>query len=201
MNTSKLFIALLLTSSYVFAEDGKFYIGASGGQADYDSKITGLTGTSKLDEEDTAWKIYTGYRWENNFGLEIQYADFGEVSISGNNGDQFTDGKGTALVFAINNAKIYSEVKSYGIAASYSFPLHENFSLFGKAGIHRWDLETADNASGSYPDEDGTEPFGGLGAEFSYENFALRVEYERYKIDSDDIDDIDFASAGLTVSF
>ena len=52
MNISKLFIALLLTSSSVFAEDGKFYIGASGGRADIETGVSGTTGTANLDEED-----------------------------------------------------------------------------------------------------------------------------------------------------
>ena len=201
MKTSKLLIALLLTSSSVFAEDGKFYIGASGGKSYVDGKISALTGTANEDDDDTAWKIYTGYQWDNNFGIELHYADLGDYALSGNNGDTFVDATGTTFTFIANGVKLTEEVISYGASLTYSVPLMDTgFFVPLKVGFHHWDIDYADDLTGSGEDDNDLTYGVGLAYEFN-ENFAIRAEYERFQLDSDDIDDIDLVTAGLTVSF
>ncbi|MDC1281181.1 porin family protein [Methylophilaceae bacterium] len=194
------FIAALLfaLTTQVYAEGG--YVGISGGKLNTESSITGLTGTASLneDEDDTGYKLFAGYRASNNFGVELHYADLGEASISGNNGDTFISA-GDTYTFIVDGAKIAQETKSYGVAATYALPLNDNFSLLGKIGFHRWDAESSE---GSSFDEDGTEPFYGIGASYQVnENVAIQAEFERFQIDSIDIDDIDLLSVGLAFHF
>ena len=150
-------VALLFAlTTQVYAEGG--YAGIAGGMLNSESSVTGLIGTASLDEDedDTGYKLFAGYRASNNFGVELHYADLGEISLSGNNGDTFTRGNGAAYQFTANGVKIVQETKSYGVAATYALPLNDNFSLLGKIGFHRWDIE---NSLGSSLDDDGTEPF------------------------------------------
>ena len=193
-------VALLFAlTTQVYAEGG--YVGIAGGMLNSESSVTGLIGTASLDEDedDTGYKLFAGYRASNNFGVELHYADLGEISLSGNNGDTFTRGNGAAYQFTANGVKIVQETKSYGVAATYALPLNDNFSLLGKIGFHRWDIE---NSLGSSLDDDGTEPFYGIGASYQVnENVAIQAEFERFQIDSDDIDDIDLLSVGLAFHF
>ena len=194
------FIAALLfaLTTQVYAEGG--YVGIAGGKLNAESSVTGLTGTASLneDEDDTGYKLFAGYRASNNFGVELHYADLGEASLSGNNGDTFISA-GDTYTFTVDGAKIVQETKSYGVAATYALPLNDSFSLLGKIGFHRWDIE---NSEGSSFDEDGTEPFYGIGASYQVnENVAIQAEFERFQIDSIDIDDIDLLSVGLAFHF
>ena len=194
MKLQSLLIALMFALTTQVHAEG-MYVGLSGGQADYDTAVTQLTGTAQLDDEDTAYKLFAGYRASNNFGVEFHYADLGEVSLSGNTGDTFIRGNGSALAFIVDGGKVAQEAKSYGVAATYALPLNDSFSLLGKIGFHRWDIE---NSS----DEDGTEPFYGIGASYQVnDNIALQAEFERLQIDSIDVDDIDLLSVGLAFHF
>ncbi len=203
MNNYKLFVvSLLLMSPSLFAEDGKFYIGASGGKADIETGVSGTTGTANLDEDDTGWKVYGGYKWENNFGIEFNYADFGEASLSGNNGDTFVFA-GDTYAFTANGVNIDLEGTTFGLGLTYSLPVIEDtFYIDAKVGAHRWDADmtvSADSAGSVSLSDDGTDPFYGLGLTYQItKEVAARVEFERYEFDEDDVD---YASAGLTFSF
>ena len=197
------FIAALLfaLTTQVYAEGG--YVGIAGGMLNSESSTTGFTGTATLneDEDDTGYKLFAGYRASNNFGVELHYADLGEISLSGNTGDRFIS-NGSTYEFVANGVKIIQETKSYGVAATYTFPINDSFSFSGKIGMHAWELETNFSTGGSVADEDGTEPFYGIGASYQVnENVGVRAEFERFQIDSEDIDDIDLFSVGLTFNF
>ena len=200
INSAILSLAIISTS--VFAEDGKFYIGASGGRVDVETGVSGTTGTANLDEDDKGWKVYAGYKWENNFGIELNYADFGEASLSGNNGDTFVY-QGTTYTFTANGVNIDLEGTTFGIGLTYSLPLIEDtFYIDAKVGAHTWDAEmtiSADAAGNVSLSDDGTDPFYGLGLTYQItKEFGARVEFERYEFDEEDVD---YASAGLTFSF
>ncbi|EAV46766.1 OmpA/MotB [Methylophilales bacterium HTCC2181] len=192
------FIAALLfaLTTQVYAEG--VYVGIAGGKLNTETSVTGLTGTASLneDEDDTGYKLFAGYRASNNFGVELHYADLGEASLSGNIGDTFIS-NGVTYGFTANGVKIVQETKSYGAAATYALPLNDSFSLLGKIGFHRWDIEDSQGF-----DEDGTEPFYGIGASYQVnENVAIQAEFERFQIDSIDVDDIDLLSVGLAFHF
>ena len=203
MNTSKFLLgSLLVFSASVFAEEGKFYVGASGGKADIETGVSGTTGTANLDEDDTGWKVYAGYKWDNNFGLEFNYANFGEASLSGNNGDQFVL-DGATYEFTANGVNIDLEGTTFGLALTYSLPvIDDTFFIDAKVGAHSWDADmtvSADAAGSVKLSDSGTDPFYGLGLTYQItEEFGAKVEFERYEFDKDDVD---YISAGLTFSF
>lgn len=167
-----LFFAMLLLAPV--AQAGEWYVGGSVQQTTIEVDL----GSSSVDEDDTGFKAFGGYRFFKFFGVEASYVDLGGVSDSSGSVDL------TAFdVFAVGN-----------------LPLGENWVLFGKAGYYRWDAEV----SGS-PDEDDTDLAYGVGAAFRFNDLlAVRAEYELFEVDEDKIGadvDVDAISVGLEIRF
>jgi OOP family OmpA-OmpF porin len=60
------------------------FVGGSIGQGDIDDEITtNLITSGTVDGKDTAWKVFGGYMFNRNFGVEAAYVNLGEVSYSG----------------------------------------------------------------------------------------------------------------------
>jgi hypothetical protein len=133
-----------------------------------------------LDDDDTAWKAFVGWRFNPYIALELSYVDFGNpngrATASGSSGDYQVDLSGFA---------------PYVIG---SFPLGP-VELFAKAGYYFYDVDLkADFDDPLHPDVDSSKSdedfvYGfGVGITF-FEHLHARLEYE--KIDSDALDDAD----------
>ncbi len=195
--------ALFLTTASMTAmaveESSKGYFGISYGNASTDTGITGLTGTASLDEDNKGAKLFAGFNVDDNFAIEGHYSDFGEASLSGNNGDQFVD-EGVTYQF-LTTATVKIKAKSYGLAGVYKLNKINEITPFVKLGWYKWDAEATVNAgtvSGS-ASTDGTDKFYGLG--FSYplsDTVNIRTEFERYEVNSYDSD---YVSVGISQNF
>jgi opacity protein-like surface antigen len=202
----KLLLALAMCSltASIQAQSGtndKFYMGGSVGSVKADTGISGLTGTARLDEKDTGYKLYFGYKIDQTFSTELQYADFGEAELSGNNGDTFVS-EGTRYQFNVNNAKITVKSKSYGASILAGTNITEAIRPFVRVGLHRWDAKstvTAGSSTAASEKDTGTDLFYGVGLDVQLmKNVYGRIEAERYKVDSDKGD---FISAGIRFTF
>lgn len=148
------------------------YLGFSLGQSDIDDEITaGLITSGSVDGKDTAWKIFGGYMFHPNFGVEAAYIDLGEVTYSGEFfGSPVTGGK--------------VEVSGFNISALGNYPVSEQFSVFGKIGLFIWDAEASDITGGApfSTKEDGTDISFGLGVGYNFtRNLGIRAEWERFE--------------------
>jgi len=178
-------------STPIYAEDHNFYLGASIGSAKANDACDDLDEVSFIgscDERDTAGKLFAGYQFTSLWGVEAFYADFGETSAKGTiNGD---------------SAKAEFDADGFGLAATATWDINEQFSIFGKFGVIRWDVDgkaSIENLSAT-DDDDGTDILFGAGAGYSFtENIAIRAEWERFNDVSDT--DIDLFSAGIVYSF
>jgi len=195
-------IALAICGSANAAEPG-WYIGVGAGQSDVDisssdvNKImtaAGITGTSSVDETDTAWKIFAGYQYNKYLGVELGYVDLGEVDID-------------AVITAPTAAtlKINAETQAAALSVIASLPIGDKFNVFGRVGAFYWDVEAEAAAvvggvvSKASADDDGIDLLFGAGAKYDFtKNVGVRVEWERYDVDGDDIDLI---SGSLLYSF
>jgi OOP family OmpA-OmpF porin len=153
------------------------FIGGSLGQSDIDDEITtGLITSGTVDGKDTGWKLFGGYMFNQHFGVEGAYVDLGEVSYSGDfNGSPVTGGN--------------VEVSGFNIAAIGSYPINEQFSVFGKIGLFLWDAEASDTTGGApfSAKEDGTDISFGLGVGYNFtRNLGVRAEWELFKTDDAD---------------
>ncbi|SHF12571.1 Opacity protein [Modicisalibacter ilicicola DSM 19980] len=135
------------------------------------------------DDNDNVFKGFVGYEFNPYFATELFYADLGRIRLEGN-----------------DNASTDLESDAYGVSAVGQLPLTSWFTLFAKAGIAKWETDVdgnLGNASVDLDDQDGTDPVYGAGAQFNFDPFLVRAEYERYDFDSDYQIDTFTASAGL----
>ena len=140
------------------------------------------------DDSDTGFRILGGYQLNRSFALELAYTDLGEVSASG--------GGGTAS----------AEASAFEVVVG-TLPLAERFSLYGKAGVYRGEVDARIDTvlvSGS-ASESNTDLTFGAGVRFDFSpRAALRVEWQRYPDmggDETGEDDIDFLSVGVIFRF
>lgn len=174
------------------AGDAGWYAGLSAGRADYkdgcDTSGTGFVGS--CDDDDTGWKLYGGYQFTKNWGLEFGWVDFGEISA-----------KGTILGIP---ATAKAEVDGWTLSGVGTLPFADNFSGFAKLGIIRAKVDmkgTIGGVSGS-ADDTSTEWAAGLGVKYDFtNNVSLRAEWERFNDLGDLESDIDLLSIGVVFKF
>lgn len=154
--------------------------------------VGGAYGIARVDsgdfDDDThELKAFVGGKFNDFIGVEAAANDYGEAK-----------GRGYK-----------TELNGYTLALVGYLPLGNQFDLFAKAGNLWWRNDYT--ILGYSDDFSGNELFYGLGAQFNFnENFALRLEMERYKVEfsHDEIGfninetfDVDVASVGVVFTF
>lgn len=172
-------LATLIGSFCAQAEDAGWYLGASIGRSSVDEDLDGAT----LDDDATAFRLYGGFDFNEYFGVEAQYIDFGTIEESASIG---------ALTVNVD-----ADANGFGLAGVGRLPLSEKFSLSGKLGFHAWDVDlTTNGIDDSDSDQD---LYLGAGAEFRFaDTWRVVGEVERYTLD--DVDVLVF-SLGARVRF
>lgn len=149
-----------------------FYAGAGVGQARYKDACEGFPGS--CDDKDTAWKIFAGYQFNENFGAELGYVDLGTA-------------KGTTSVAFLGvpaGSTVNIDVKTFELVGVGTFPINNDFGVFGKLGIHRWDADFSGFipglGAGSFSD-DGTDLTFGVGLQWNFmKEASARLYWQRY---------------------
>jgi hypothetical protein len=165
-------IALLALSATASAADNGFYLGGSIGQAnvEIDSNLT------RIDGDDTGYKLIAGFRPLDWLGVEANYVNFGETED--------------------NNLKSESD----GISAfAVGFLAVGPVDLFAKAGLINSDTSVVLKGAGRVFEQDGTDLAYGVGAQFRLLSLSVRAEYERF--DLDNVDNLNMFSVGVTYTF
>lgn len=216
----------MTVSTSVFSEEQVgFYIGVGGGQSEVDD-LASLTvsdaqfvadiidpgavitsGTSEKDDTDTGVKLFLGYSFNEYFALEASYIDLGEAStsVTGSGLDSFA----TPFTGTIEGE---FEVDGFALSAVGSYPFTDAFSIFGKAGVFKYETDFKASLSTSLglsvsvsDDESGTEITYGVGLNYRFnDNFSLRAEWERFpelEAPLEGEDDVDLISASLVIGF
>ena len=144
-----------------------FYAGAGIG-----STKVGDDDLSGVDDSDTGFKIFGGYTFTENWGVEVSYFDFGEASVSAGNSS--------------------ASVGITGLSASAvgRLPVNDMFAVYGKLGFASYDVDLDFNnvpgfGSGHLSDSDSDLIYGVGGALSFGGNFEARLEYEALNIDGD----------------
>ena len=149
---------------------------------------TTLSGDNAADDKTWAPSIFGGYMLHPNFGIEGGYNWFSaEV---GNN-----EGPNPELA-----------IDTLYIAGIAKYPFSDEFSVYGKAGFHKWEVETknlrleypcpSDVGAGvsfcarrSHGSEDGIDGLFGAGIQYELsEHASARLEYVRFLTDEGVID-------------
>lgn len=184
--------ALLAMPCAGIAQDGQFYVGIGLGQAeangvcdDIRAIVAGLGTVSSCDEKDTAWKLFGGYQFNRHFALEASYFDYGSISASGQ-------------TFGVP-FRLTGDTSAFGVAGVGILPLGNQFSLFGKVGLLRTEIDVSASGVGGSRSESDSETglHFGVGAMFDLgRNFSIRAEWER-----NDEAEIDMVSVGFRFRF
>lgn len=193
MKAAKLLVVAVLALSGASAASQAaaqgFYLGGSVGKSDFDddNAIPDLITSGSVDGSDTGYKIFGGYQFNQNFGVELAWVDLGKASYSG-----------TFFGFPVTGGSV--ETSGLNVSAVGILPLGSGFALFGKAGLFAWESKARD-VTGGVPfsaKDDGTDLSLGVGVSYDVaKNFGIRAEWERFKA----VGDIDLLSVGVSYRF
>jgi len=148
-------LAMLATTSA--SADTGFYLGGSLGNASYDG--TAPDTVFSIDDNDTAYKLYGGFRVLSLLAIEGGYVNFGKMS-------------GAAGSLELDGWDIF------GVA---NLPLGP-VNVFAKLGGIAWQSDFSGLTSADTSDFDLAY---GLGAAFRLGSFGVRAEYELFDTGND----------------
>lgn len=176
-------IAALAAPLAAHAENA--YIGANVGRAEQKANIEGLS----FKDNTTAYKLYGGYKFDQNFGVEAGFADLREAEKAG------------------NGARIAAKPQALYVAATGSLPLNEQFSVFAKLGVARSHVKVSASAAGfsDSASDNRTSAYVSVGAAYALNaKVSLVAEYENFdKVakDGDSHIKADLLSVGIRYAF
>lgn len=198
-------VGLLVSPAVSSAAQPGWYFGVSFGGTKYDMDDTArqidsdlvfsnsatTSSTTVRDDADSGIKGYFGYNFSRFLGLEIGYANLGEAILQ-----TVTTGPDDLFVGQV-------EVHGWQTNLVASIPLGFGFAAHAKAGPFAWkkegflpSLTSTDAVVGKF---DGFDWAAGAGVSYEVvKGMALRVEFERFKVDDDEVD---YVSSGLLFSF
>lgn len=168
------------------AQADNAYVGANIGRSEQKMSVQGI-GSDK--ESATSFKLYGGYDYTKNYGVEVGYTDFRKVEKS-------------AIGYGVS-----SKPESIYVAATGTLPLNDQFSLFGKLGvafnhtkITAWEPNFSDSTTNNK-----TNAMIGIGAAYALDKkISFVAEYEYFgKIAEEGGDNIkaDMLSVGVRFKF
>lgn len=185
---STLFCSLLAVATIAHAEG--FYVLGSAGQTRTNLKDFSRTDldffiesqgdtvqTSKIDQNDTGYKLQLGYQFAPNFAIEGGYVNLGSIAYKYTvpNGD--TDANGNPLY---DGKKLSYDTKGWNIDGVLILPVNAGVSVFGKLGLIRAETKFKGTDYGSYTNTKVAPLFGAGIAWNFYQGLSVRAEWERY---------------------
>lgn len=177
-----------------------WYFGVTGGQTeadlnkpDFDDMVIFafesngmdvLSGTSTLDDSDTSFSLFGGYRFSEFFATEVSYVDLGTGKYrSSGVVDPFGSAPPTTATYSADY-----EVAGFTAAAIGSAPIGHGFDLHGRVGILFADTEisgraTISSAVGSDSvSADSQDFFYGLGLGLQVgANWSFSLDWQQFK--------------------
>lgn len=156
-NTILAGLTLLLAANLAYAGEG-FSIGASAARASVDVNDVGID----VDGDASGYRVFGTYMFNKKFGIEAGYSTFGEPNDNS----------------IPSNLEV--ETDSYDVFAVGKYPVSQNFSLIGKAGLSNSRTETEmDDDDESETHHSSTDLALGFGGQYDIsERFAIRAEVE-----------------------
>lgn len=149
------------------------YFGGTMGSSEAGGYCSGAT---NCEDNDTAWKLFAGYKYNDRLSAEGAYVNLGDVHKAGDN----------------------SDMSAVTASAVGTLPVNDKFDIFGKVGVMRW---SSDNTTGG---ESGFGINYGIGAKMHLnETTKLRAEWEKFPgIDTSTTEDTDvnMISVGVELS-
>lgn len=175
MKFTKSLFATLVFASFTSVASAGAYIGATVGQADYD--------TSGFDDP-TSYSLLAGYNFNQYFGVEVAYLDLGDSDDD------------IAPVWTI-------AVDGFSASLVGKYPVTESVDVFAKAGFYSWEVTIEEDGFGEFASEDGTDLAIAFGAAFAITpNIEIVGQYMAFEADVEgDSSDVSNVSVGVNYKF
>lgn len=147
------------------AREGEGYIGIGAGETDYDNALL---------SKPSSKQIYIGNKYTENWGLELGIIDFSKAETEQNTTDP---------VSKLDGQTIFLGVK-------YTYSLVAGLEVYGKLGLHRWSLDFAEYNLTPLGNDDGSDPFYGVGIGYQFnKKYTLNATHSSYNLDfGNDVD-------------
>jgi hypothetical protein len=163
-------------------------------QVDADVILTGgavTSSTTVRDDSDSGIKVYGGYNFSRFIGIEIGYVNLGEAILQ------------TSTTTPNDLFIGQAELNGWHAGVVASVPLLWGFAVHAKAGPFAWReevfLPSASTGNAVAGKTDGFDWMAGAGVSYEIVNgMELRVEFERFQVDDDEVD---YISSGLLFRF
>lgn len=163
-----------------------------------DLRAIGLTShTWSVDDHDTAFKIFGGYKFNKYFALEGGYFDLGRFAITTTTTPAGTQTQSIML-------------KGVNLDAVGILPVTEKYSAFARVGVNYAQAKDNLNNTGAVgaaadptPSQNAYNFKAGVGMQYDFtDSVGLRGEFERYRINDalGSRGDIDMLSVGLVMT-
>lgn len=195
--------ALLTAFLAPSAAQAQLYLGAGAGQSKFHdldevrAACATVGASCSVDDTDTGFKVFAGYRFNDFIALEGGYIDLGESVAD-------------AVVPVTATAALTAEGGYVSLLPQ--IPVGTVGSIFGRIGLSAVDAElTASGGGETFSDSSGAAGvvFGFGGEVHLNEQVSIRAEWERHSFDEAldiagielEAPDIDLLSAGLIVRF
>lgn len=164
------------------ADDPGWYAGAGVGRTDVKktsswAQLTdgtlatrGITSNTVIDSHDTAWKLFGGYQFNENFAVEGGYHNLGQF-------------KGATVITAPAASTAVGKWDAYAgsVAAVGIYPVVNRFAVFAKAGLAVTRLKVDVPGAQFSPSATRVQPLLGVGVKYDINKaFGLRGEFERF---------------------
>ena len=170
----------VLTAIISVPASAQWYAGAGLGSRNF----TGINGSGAVTATTnvtisggtraTSWKLYGGYQFTPNWGVEAQYTDLGKRSATA-----------TFSGAVVGSAGLNASASQWGIAGTGTMPLSNNFYLLGKLGVSRNEIANVTATVGGVTITGSgtrkTDLLAGLGVGYNFnKNVGVRFEYENF---------------------
>ncbi|CUI03660.1 outer membrane beta-barrel protein [Massilia antarctica] len=151
-------IAMLAAASVPMAAHAEsYYVGAGIGSVDQNLSIDKF---GSVSDRDVGFKLFTGYNFDKNFGIEAGYTDFGKAE------------------FVRRGEK--NRARSFYAAGTATLPLGEKFALTAKLGIAKNRSKLIIRGEGDQTEKK-ADALLGVGATYAFtKTISAFVEYENY---------------------
>lgn len=210
--TSWVFVVLApaALSPAALAQMGSYYLELSAGGTEAQSEpLPPLSSRSQVSEStknSASFTLTGGWRFNDNFGVEVSFTDHGKFSDRAILIDRLVvmerdpaSGDGIAnLVDARLDADVRYDVRSYGVSLLGNWPLSRRWNVYGRLGLGSWsvdskikgrlvyrgDLNQSWALDGDLSDS-GSSFFYGLGVFYRFNrNYAAKLEYQQMRVES-----------------
>ena len=152
--------------------DRGFYIGAGVGLSSFDvADFNEEYADLYFKTDNFGVKVFSGYQFLKYLAVEVGYTDFGQVTR-----------RETNIYYEDQSLKV--SINDWDVSAVGVVPLGAKAAFFGKIGLASWNTDvTVDDGHGAVAESSsGTDVVFGLGIDFRFKKFGLRIEGDHLNI-------------------